>query len=67
MQKYELIVMAKPVEARYLSKTFSTLYGLQKLDKYSVLHYKRNSNYYEAREKHTTKRLKKMYFFNERW
>lgn len=52
--------MATYVEALSLSKTVSTQYELQKLDKYSVLRYKRNSNYYEAREKkNTTKSFKK--------
>jgi len=57
------MVTATHVEALGLSKTFSTYGGLQKLDKYSVLHYKHNSNYYEAREKHDEK-LQKMYFFS---
>ena len=55
------MAMEKRVEARGLSKTFSTLYRLQKLGKYSVLNYKRKSNYYEAREKYMTKSSKNVF------
>jgi hypothetical protein len=58
------MVMATYVEALSLSKTVSTQYELQKLDKYSVLRYKRNSNYYEAREKKTRRKASKNLFLH---